>query len=345
VRIHSPITKWLSASQVPHVVHPGTTFSAQFNTLGLFLKDPIMFVTDKMRLWVGDYHPVMDTRPVPIERYPGGEIRLARHLDKASINGLYHVEVRLESSDDIMALKQLDDILQDNDKKVSLSLPYIPYGRQDRREDSSSNQALGIKVFADILNTCSSFFSITTKDPHSMVTPALIKKLHVESRLAVLMNSPFWDKYSGWGYERKNTVFLIPDAGAAKETGKLAAHYQVQAVQALKTRDPATGVISNPVIFQGELLTGKDVIIFDDICDGGRTFVELAKAIEPYQPKSLHLHVTHGIFSKGLGVFDKFNSVSTSNAFIGSRPMWDFNDPSVHKSFEPTSSGFYCHIK
>ena len=38
-----------------------------------------------------------------------------------------------------------------------------------------------------------------------------------------------------------------------------------------------------------------------DICDGGRTFIELAKAIkERTQDSEIYLVVTHGIFSAGL---------------------------------------------
>jgi len=41
-------------------------------------------------------------------------------------------------------------------------------------------------------------------------------------------------------------------------------------------------------------------VIVDDICDGGRTFIELAKAIKEGRPTAeVYLVVTHGIFSGG----------------------------------------------
>ena len=44
-------------------------------------------------------------------------------------------------------------------------------------------------------------------------------------------------------------------------------------------------------------------IILDDICDGGRTFIELAKELRKvYGECYIALVVTHGIFSKGLDV-------------------------------------------
>ena len=43
-----------------------------------------------------------------------------------------------------------------------------------------------------------------------------------------------------------------------------------------------------------------NVVVVDDICDGGRTFIELLKASPTLDcGKSLSLFVTHGIFSQG----------------------------------------------
>lgn len=46
----------------------------------------------------------------------------------------------------------------------------------------------------------------------------------------------------------------------------------------------------------------KPILVMDDICDGGATFISLAKEIkahELYNDQELWLYVTHGIFSKG----------------------------------------------
>ena len=41
-------------------------------------------------------------------------------------------------------------------------------------------------------------------------------------------------------------------------------------------------------------------LIVDDICDGGRTFLEAAKILKEETTGKLFLYVTHGIFSKGI---------------------------------------------
>ena len=46
----------------------------------------------------------------------------------------------------------------------------------------------------------------------------------------------------------------------------------------------------------------KRVLIVDDICDGGATFTSLAKVLKNAGAVYIGLHVTHGIFSKGIQV-------------------------------------------
>ena len=62
-----------------------------------------------------------------------------------------------------------------------------------------------------------------------------------------------------------------------------------------------------------------DLIIVDDICDGGTTFIKLAQRIDEkiYGRYRLDLYVTHGIFSRGLDVLRPyFNHVYCLHTFL-----------------------------
>ena len=65
-----------------------------------------------------------------------------------------------------------------------------------------------------------------------------------------------------------------------------------------KVRDQLSGKITSYEL-KGKP-EGMNVMIVDDICDGGATFVILAKALYEGGAKEVNLFVTHGIFSKGL---------------------------------------------
>ena len=66
-------------------------------------------------------------------------------------------------------------------------------------------------------------------------------------------------------------------------------------------------------------LVGDDLkyVIIDDICDGGRTFNELAKAIRAQRADAkIYLVVTHGIFSAGFAELSlNFEHIYTTNSY------------------------------
>ncbi len=58
-----------------------------------------------------------------------------------------------------------------------------------------------------------------------------------------------------------------------------------------------TGNILETVVYADDL-QGRDVCILDDIADGAKTFIELAKVLKAKNAGKVILYVTHGIFSK-----------------------------------------------
>jgi ribose-phosphate pyrophosphokinase len=93
---------------------------------------------------------------------------------------------------------------------------------------------------------------------------------------------------------RKYAAVVSPDAGAEKRASAFASRLHIPLIHAWKSRSVADGKISGfghePIPFGGKLL------IVDDICDGGGTFVGLMDTLSC--PLS-DLFVTHGLFSKG----------------------------------------------
>jgi ribose-phosphate pyrophosphokinase len=78
-----------------------------------------------------------------------------------------------------------------------------------------------------------------------------------------------------------------------------------------------------------EQLKDKHVIIVDDICDGGRTFIELAKVLKSNKVKNITLFVTHGIFSKGVdALFENGidNIITTDTRLITQTKEFRAND-------------------
>jgi len=236
--------------------------------------------------------------------FSGGELHFA--LQPQEVLETMVVCAKIRNSQDLMKLVLVTDVLNQFKGKgvLSLYLPYIPYARQDRV--ANTGEPLSIKAFAKIINALE-YQTVNVVDPHSDVATAVLDDctnvLNIEATLKKVIPN-----YA-------TSTLIAPDAGAYKKLSKLIK--QAPVVQCTKDRDTLTGRLSNLQIHTQEDLTGKDLVVVDDICDGGGTFIMLAEELKAkYQPKSLSLYVTHGIFSKGLDVLkEHFDHVYTTDSF------------------------------
>lgn len=171
-----------------------------------------------------------------------------------------------------------------------LVMPYVPYSRQDRV--CNVGEPLSIRVVADFINFLN-FSRVEIRDPHSDVTPALFNNVFVEEQHKLVLDLLDLSQYT----------IVCPDSGAEKKVRKLDLPY----IMCTKVRDTATGtIISTKVDLSVDNLGKETYLIIDDICDGGRTFIEIAKeigAIDNVRTVSVDLFVTHGFFTKGFDVF------------------------------------------
>ena len=118
--------------------------------------------------------------------FPGGECHVK--ITSESINNETSVHAHLNNSDDIMCLILTIDAIRraNHETRIFLTIPYFPYGRQDRV--CNEGESLSIKVMADIINNlhCT---SITIYDPHSDVTPALLRNCKVITLADIIAKS------------------------------------------------------------------------------------------------------------------------------------------------------------
>jgi ribose-phosphate pyrophosphokinase len=188
-----------------------------------------------------------------------------------------------------------------NRRNVHLYVPYFLGARSDRKFQSG-----GVNYLKDVISpiiNAQNFLSVTVMDPHSDVLEACINNF-------VKINNFSLVEYTltNLNLDTNKLVLVSPDAGAYKKVYDLAKKFNIEKIiAATKVRDLKTGNILQteiPVLDQHNDLT---YIIVDDICDGGRTFVELAKVIkESRATAKIYLVVTHGIFSVGFEFLSEY---------------------------------------
>ncbi|MCE7993425.1 MAG: ribose-phosphate pyrophosphokinase [Roseivirga sp.] len=219
--------------------------------------------------------------------FSGGEPHI-RIVDRLTSADELMITQRINSFNDMgLVLLAVDALRRIGVRYISLFIPYFPGARQDRL--MTFGEPLTVKVYADLINALN-FEKVIILDPHSEVTPALINNVQV------ITNHHFVGQVLTG---RKDFHLVAPDAGAVKKIYGLAKFLETGSVVTCgKRRDVRTGSLTGFEVY-AEDLKGKTCIVVDDICDGGGTFLGLAKELKSKNAGRLIMIVTHGIFGNG----------------------------------------------
>lgn len=237
-----------------------------------------------------------------------------------------HVEIMFRYSGDqsiIQLLLMTDALRRHGAKEIDLTIPYFPGARQDRV--CNPGEPLSAKVYADLINQ-QRYRKVCVFDPHSDVVLALLDNVHV------IKNHQFIkDVVAEIG---SDLILISPDAGSNKKIFELASQLGgLEVVRADKLRDVRNGAIIGTEVFC-EDLSGKTAVIVDDICAGGRTFIELAKKLKAKNCKKILLVVSHyegsaqesKLIESGIDAVYTTNSLKdlVANDFLNVKNIWQF---------------------
>lgn len=254
-----------------------------------------------------------------ISKFPDGQQSLTildphRHWVLKNKTESVQINSRLNSFMDleliICAKKALDEI---GVSSVVLHVPYFLGARSDRRFEEGAPHYLK-EVICPIINSLK-FDAVVVLDPHSDVLEACINNL-------VKVNNHLVVKYALTNIDNKDGAqdricLVSPDAGAYKKIFDVAHEFNIgNIITATKVRDLRTGKILHTEVPTPDMHNDIKYVIVDDICDGGRTFTEIAKAIKAIRPTAkVYLVVTHGILSAGEEPLKEyFEHVYTTNS-------------------------------
>lgn len=222
-------------------------------------------------------------------------------------------ERKFSINDDMMALAFTVDALKRQYPMASLHLdmPYIPYARQDRVCNPGESHQL--KVAAQMINSMG-FSTVTSVDPHSNVCEALLERFYSVDQIEI-----FSKVKANWS----DFYIVAPDQGATKKAEAFAKAVHAAGVLTFsKVREMSTGKILG-IKPLDEIIEGANYFVLDDLCDGGRTFIEVAKSLTLRKEiGTLELAVTHGLFTKGVGVLtDYYDVVYTTDSVISDKTV------------------------
>lgn len=225
----------------------------------------------------------LDGKKINLDHFPDNTLLIKEYVrTDHSDNRKSQITWKYENSEELSALIFLTKHLKAHGvDKVTLNMPYIPNARQDRVK--SDEDVFTLKYFAEVINWLS-FECVIVSDPHSSVSEALFDRLIVRS------SKPYVNRVIEKIADPQLLIFY-PDEGAMK---RYSSYTDRPFAFGIKKRNWNTGKIEGlEVSGMTECIQGKSILIVDDICSKGGTFLFSAKKLKELNANKIYLFVTH----------------------------------------------------
>jgi ribose-phosphate pyrophosphokinase len=238
----------------------------------------------------------------------------------------FYIDFKFETDMDIWKLIAVKSYLNDTYPRcyVYLNMPYIPYSRMDRR---TVDKYFSLKYFCKLINALA-FDKVIVLDPHSNVSEGLLDNLTIKD-----VSKYIWNVICA---EEPDYVFY-PDNGALKRYSEtITLPYNVGVFYGSKKRNLTTGKIEKFELVNAPDLSGKKVLIIDDLCSRGGTFVASANLLKEAGATRITLYVSHCENTVFDGELLKPDS-SVDMVYTTDSILSDFHSPKltcVHSNFE-----------
>lgn len=182
-----------------------------------------------------------------------------------------------------------------SDADMRLIMPYIPHARMDRVK--ADEDVFTLKYFCEIINSLN-FEEVVVLDAHSNVSLALlnnVKQISVEDSICDTLYQVTCKICGGYDHQERmeaqaNLIVFYPDEGSMKRYSDM---LNMPYAFGIKKRDWESGKILGLDIMNADLVKGKNVLIIDDICSRGGTFLHSSKALKAAGANRIFLYVTH----------------------------------------------------
>lgn len=222
---------------------------------------------------------------ITIQKFSDGEIQ---PVFNESIRGdvVFLIQSTCSPTDNIMELLlMIDAARRASAYKVVVVMPYYGYARQDRKD--KPRVAIGSKLIANML-VAAGADRIITMDLHAPQIQGYfdIPVDHLDSSAIFI---PYIEQL-----QMENLTFAAPDVGSANRIREIASYFNAEMVICDKHRKRANEIASMVVI--GDV-TGRDVVLIDDICDTGGTLAKAAGLLKEKGAKSVRALCTHPVLS------------------------------------------------
>lgn len=243
----------------------------------------------------------VDDAELSVDEFPDGSFRFT--VDYKGSDEIY-VTLKSTLPEAIIAAYQVCGTLSNNypEHVITLVVQTMPDQRADREEIPGMSNPASVSAF--LIGQIPVDF-LVVYDLHSNMSRDVLTYMCDNNDIELVVHEPldcFINALSAPDLDPATSIDYVVavDKGAIHRAETVAKYYGAEVIYCDKKRVDGK-IIGHEIVAQPEgLMAGKNIWVVDDLCDGGATFISVAKLLrEHYDFHDLNLYVTHGLFSKG----------------------------------------------
>jgi ribose-phosphate pyrophosphokinase len=188
----------------------------------------------------------------------------------------------------LMILKKCQD---DGAARIILTIPYMPYARQDKA--FLEGEVISIDLIAKLIEF-TGVSSVITMDIHSMrALSSYSIDIHNVSAIPLLADY----MRENFSVNKNKFVVVSPDQGGIQRAKDFANLLNIDMISFKKTRDKLTGevIIDYEVPTTSLSLNEKDVIIVDDMISTGGTIIKACEMLKANNCQNIYVACSHAL--------------------------------------------------
>jgi len=252
----------------------------QFNPVKLFAGSGTTELADKIAKAYG-----RELGDVKLSRFSDGEIQPS--FDE-TVRGcdVFLIQSTCQPYDNLIELLLLTDAAKRASAHyITVVIPYFGMARQDRKD--KPRVAIGAKLFANLI-VAAGAHRIMTMDLHAAQIQGFFD-IPVDHLDASVIFVPYIKSLN-----LPNITIASPDMGGSYRARTFAKFFNAEVIICDKRRKRANEIESMSII--GDV-TGRDVVLIDDICDTAGTLSKAAQLIMDSGANSVRAVCTHPVLS------------------------------------------------
>jgi ribose-phosphate pyrophosphokinase len=254
---------------------------------------PLQF--NPVKLFAGSGTTVLAQRIAESYGKPLGDVSLSRFSDgefqphfNESVRGcdIFLIQSTTPPTENLMELLlMIDAAKRASAHYITVVVPYFGFARQDRKD--KPRVAIGAKLIANLI-TAAGAHRIMTMDLHAAQIQGFFD-IPVDHLDASVIFVPYIKKL-----KLPNLTIASPDMGGSYRARTFAKFFNAEVVICDKQRKRANEIESMSII--GDV-TGRDVVLIDDICDTAGTLAKAASLIMEKGANSVRAVCSHAVLS------------------------------------------------